>query len=142
MACSSWIVSATAGHPIFEPRRGTPIKRQAGTHYYMRVGSYGVGPASFQFHVQAIPPPPNDDFADATPVTTVPFTDTVDHLIAATMEWPDEPVGCAGGLLEGSVWWAFTSTAAGRYVASLDGPLSPHLAVYTGSSLAGLNLAA
>ena len=58
------------------------------------------------------------------------------------MERPDEPVGCAGGLLEGSVWWAVTPTAAGRYVASLDGPLLPGIAVYTGSSLAGLNLAA
>jgi hypothetical protein len=118
------------------------LRAEAGTTYYIRVGSYVVGPASFQFHVQAIPPPPNDDFADATPVTTVPFLDTVDHLIAATMEWPDEPIGCAGGLLEGSVWWAFTPTSAGRYVASLDGPLSPNLAVYTGSSLAGLNLTA
>ncbi|HET8659249.1 MAG TPA: PKD domain-containing protein [Micromonosporaceae bacterium] len=122
--------------------RSSSLRAEAGATYYLRVGSFSVEPRSFQLHVQVLPPPPNDDFAAATPATTIPFTSTVDHLIAATMESPDEPIGCAGGTLEGSVWWAFTPAAAGHYVASLDGPLSPNLAVYTGSALASLDLAA
>jgi len=85
--------------------------------------------------------PPNDDFANATHVTAVPFNDTVDHLIAATVE-PDEPLPCAGGAMLSTVWWAFTPSSNGSYSASLAGPLSPQFDAYTGSSLANLNLVA
>jgi hypothetical protein len=65
---------------------------QAGVTYYFQVGdAFGqTGTANFQFHLQQIPPPANDDFANATPVSTLPFTDTVSHPIAATIE-PGEP---------------------------------------------------
>jgi hypothetical protein len=85
--------------------------------------------------------PPNDDFANATHVTAVPFNDTVDHLIAATVE-PNEPLPCAGGAMLSTVWWAFTPSSNGSYSASLAGPLSPQFDAYTGSSLANLNLVA
>jgi hypothetical protein len=117
------------------------LTAQAGTTYYYQVKSTFVGTANLQFHVQQLPPPPNDDFANATQVTALPFSDTVDHLIAATRE-PDEPFPCAGGLIDSTVWWAFTPAASGPYSVSFDGPLSPHLAAYTGSSLADLSLAA
>jgi hypothetical protein len=117
------------------------LTAQAGTTYYFQVKSTFVGTANFQFRVQVIPPPSNDAFANATQVTTLPFADTVDHLIAATRE-PDEPLPCAGGAMLSTVWWAFRPTTTGSYSASLAGPLSPQLAAYTGSSLADLNLAA
>jgi PKD repeat protein len=83
--------------------------------------------------------PVNDDFAEATPVTTFPYDDTVDHLITATTE-TGEPLPCAGGAVGGTVWWAFTPTATGSYMASLSGPLSVSLAVYTGSALNDLDI--
>jgi PKD repeat protein len=117
------------------------LTAQADTTYYYQVKSTFVGTANLQFHVQELPPPPNDDFANATQVTALPFSDTVDHLIAATLE-PDEPFPCAGGAMVSTVWWAFTPDTSGPYSASLAGPLSPQLAAYTGSSLADLSLAA
>lgn len=111
---------------------------RADTTYYFQVGSY-LENKHFQFQVQELPPPANDNFADATPVTTLPYDDTVDHLIAATSE-AGEPFPCAGGAVGGSVWWAFTPTTAGSYLASLGGPLSLSLAVYTGSSLGDLSI--
>jgi PKD repeat protein len=89
--------------------------------------------------VQEVPPPPNDAFANATPITTLPFSNTVDHLIAATTE-PGEPMPCAGGAMQSTVWWVFTATTTGSRLASLVGPLSPALAVYTGSSLNNLSI--
>jgi hypothetical protein len=114
---------------------------QAGTTYYYQVESTFVGTANFQFHVQQLPPPPNDDFANATQVTTVPFSETVEHLIAATRE-PGEQVSCAGGTQTSTVWWAFTPTTTGTYTANFGGPLSPWFDVYTGTSLADLQVVA
>jgi PKD repeat protein len=110
---------------------------RAATTYYVQVGSFSTGTANFQLHLREIPPPPNDDFANATPVTPLPFSETVDHLIAATVE-PSEPTPCFGGAVVGTAWWAFTPTTNGSYLASFPGVLSPSLAVYTGSSLSGL----
>lgn len=110
---------------------------QAGVTYYFQVGSVQPGTASFEFHVQAIPPPANDDFANATPTGTLPFSDSVSNAIAATVE-PEEPLPCEGGGQSGSVWWAFTPSASGSYSASAGGVLSATLAAYQGTSLAGL----
>ena len=83
--------------------RAVNLAAQADTTYYFQILGAGGGPLNLQFHVQELPPPPNDAFANATQVTALPFSDTVDHLIAATRE-PDEPFPCAGGAMESTVW--------------------------------------
>lgn len=112
---------------------------QAGVTYYFQVGSVQSGSVSFAFHVQAIPPPANDDFANATPVGALPFSDTVNHAIAATTE-PGEPAPCEGGGQSGSLWWAFTPSASGSYSANASNQLSGFttLAAFQGTSLANL----
>ncbi len=107
--------------------------------YYIQVRSISAGPANLQFHLQEIPPPPNDDFANAMQITTLPFSDIVDHPIAATRE-PAEPRPCAGGENPNTMWWAFTPTATGSYFA--NNPSIGTVDVYTGSSLADLTLVA
>jgi PKD domain len=114
---------------------------EGGTTYYFQAVSVFAETANLQFHVQQLPPPPNDDFANATQVTTVPFSETVEHLIAATRE-PGEQVSCAGGTQTSTVWWAFTPTPNGISPANFGGPLSPWFDVYTGSSLADLHVVA
>lgn len=86
--------------------------------------------------------PVNDDFASATTLTGLSAMDTVSN-VSATKE-TDEPnhVGDPGGL---SVWWTWTAPEDGLLTVTTagseadgGGPLDTVLAIYTGSSLAGL----
>ena len=51
--------------------------------------------------------PPNDNFANATVITSLPFSDSVDNTGATTE--PDEPQYCAYS--PQTVWYKFTPTA-------------------------------
>jgi PKD repeat protein len=121
------------------PGQSFHLVAQAGATYYFQVGdAFGqTGTANFQFHLQQIPPPGNDDFANATSVSSLPFNDTVSHPIAATVE-PDEPAPCLGGDQTGSVWWSFTPSVSGSYTAGVFFEGSTTLAAYQGTSLADL----
>jgi PKD repeat protein len=108
---------------------------QAGTTYFVQAGSVFTGGGSLHLNLQAVPPPPNDDFASATLITGLPFDDTVDAT-AATVE-PGEPHDSACiGPPSATAWYAITPSASGSLTASSPGFTS--LAVYTGSSLSGL----
>jgi PKD repeat protein len=109
----------------------------AGTTYYFQVGSFFSGAVQMQFNVRSVPPPPNDNFADAKAVDALPFTDSAD-MTAATTE-PDEPVTPAGFPIAGSAWYVFTATESQSLTASanLCCPFAT-LAAYTGDSLTGL----
>jgi PKD repeat protein len=75
--------------------------------------------------------PTNDDFANATPVSSLPFDDTVD-LTAATTE-PSEPSpACVG--LQNTAWYSFTPTATEFLSATVD-QFGAGVAAYTGTSL-------
>lgn len=110
------------------------LRLQAGTTYYIQGGDrYAVWGMTntFRVNVSVVPPPPNDDFADAVAFTSVPFSDSRD-LTAATVE-PSEPIACGGGFT-GSAWYAFTPTTTGAYGAFGVSNVS----VYTGASLGDL----
>lgn len=81
------------------------------------------------------PPPPNDDFANATP-TESGFSDYLNWLSAAFE--PGELLPCGG--LGRTVWYSFTP--ASDTIVRID--FSPHtiVAAYTGSSLPALSLLA
>jgi PKD repeat protein len=109
-----------------------------GTTYYFMVafccGSGNNGGGSLQFSVNQFLPPGNDDFADATPIASLPFSDTV-NLAGATTQ-PSEPSpSCVG--LQNTAWYAFTPATTGSVSASFE-QLGAGLGVYTGSSLADL----
>lgn len=80
----------------------------------------------------------NDNFAAATVITGLPFTDTVD-ITGATAE-PGEPFpSCAGGAATRStVWYAFTPTATEILSPSDAAPIATVVAAYSGSSLGTL----
>ena len=116
------------------------IRVKAGTTYYVQGGDiqYGTGggcPNTFPLDVSVVPPPSNDNFADAIPFTSVPFSDAKD-LTGATVE-PGEPLGC-GGNVTASAWYAFTPTLSGGYGSPDPGVTG--VTVYTGTSLNDLNL--
>lgn len=83
-------------------------------------------------------PPSNDDFAAATAITSLPFTDTV-PLSEATTESGEQP-GCFGP--SQTAWWSFTPAVDTVIRADTFGSTIPGSYVVlweaTGSGLAGL----
>src|SRR5436305_11256949 len=82
-------------------------------------------------------PPPNDDWANRTPLS-LPSQSTVGDISSATTEASDPMFACASGRSQGhvSVWYSFTTGPAARYVtlstagSTFGGAL---LAVYEGA---------
>jgi PKD repeat protein len=112
---------------------------QAGNTYYLQVGGSHWGGGNLHLSIAVVPPPSNDSFADATAVSALPFSDSVDTT-AATVE-PGEPTpSCGYGQSAGTVWYAFTPSQSGSYSASVPYiGFSSQVAAYTGGELADLN---
>jgi hypothetical protein len=106
----------------------------AGSTYYLQAGLFVPGPSHLQLHLDAVTPPPNDDFLNAAPLAGVPISATVD-LTAATVE-TGEP-SPAGGITS-SAWYSYTPATSGTLLVQTNPNPSTVLAVYSGSSLAGL----
>ncbi|PSL58441.1 PKD domain-containing protein [Saccharothrix carnea] len=74
-------------------------------------------------------PPPNDDFSEATPIASLPFT-TTQSTVEATPAY-DDPADCHG--FHQSVWFTYTASADGVLVATTAGSdYDTILAVHTG----------
>ncbi|MGH2358834.1 MAG: PKD domain-containing protein [Candidatus Limnocylindria bacterium] len=117
---------------------GGPVdfKVQAGGTYYLQAGSIFSGGGSLQLNLQVVSPPSNDDFANATVITALPFDDAVDAT-AATIE-SNEPLTsrCEASPPSATVWYAFTPV--GESVMASFGGFASNIAVYTGISLSSL----
>jgi PKD domain len=113
------------------------FRATAGTTYYIQVGGYFASGGVLRLTVSQIPPPPNDDFANATVVDSqsLPFSDSQGGL-AATLE-PGEPVASCNalGAPDNSWWYAFTPTVAHSYTISTYSNTAHTVAVYSGGSL-------
>ncbi|PYT92724.1 MAG: hypothetical protein DMG36_13285, partial [Acidobacteria bacterium] len=83
----------------------TPTSNQAGTYLLTFQGDNLSGNTGVTFTqiTVIVPPPPNDDFANATVVTSIPFSLTQDATNATVA--PDDPF-CSGRTQ--TVWYAFT----------------------------------
>jgi PKD repeat protein len=115
------------------------VEVQAGATYYIQASNVWSAGGSIQLNAELVPPPPNDDFAKATAIGALPFSDTIDTTTATVQ--PNEPTpSCGYGLPAGSAWYAFTSSAAGSYSASTQyGNFTSQVAAYTGDSLSSLS---
>jgi PKD repeat protein len=82
--------------------------------------------------------PPNDDFADATSITSLPSSNVVD-IISASIE-AGEPIPSCAGPRSKTVWYAFTATGTGSISAIVvnTSGFPTAMAAYTGASLASL----
>jgi PKD repeat protein len=116
---------------------------QAGETYYIQAGmaycAYPPCGGVLQLNVQEIPPPPNDNLANAITVPALPFEHLAD-LSGATRE-PGEPhPSCEPDTNSKTVWYAFTPSSSGSVMAHFPYgvPFNPMIAAYTGTPAAGL----
>jgi hypothetical protein len=109
----------------------------AGATYYIQAGSVSFGPAHLQLNMDAIPAPANDDFAAATQISTLPFSESVDRT-AATLQ-SDEPPFTSCGFIGHTVWYAYTAAQTQTLLASGNSFGNTFIAVYTGESLSSLD---
>jgi PKD domain len=108
---------------------------QAGSTYFIQTGILFGAVGDLHVNVSAVPPPANDAFADASAITSLPYSDTADVLAASTE--PGEPSsGCGGFQQSGSVWYRFTPSETASVSANANYPNI--VAAYSGSSLANL----
>jgi PKD repeat protein len=113
----------------------------AGITYYFQVGSiYGSGQTA-QVTVEAVLPPVNDNFADATTISETLFSQSV-NVGGATTE-SGEPLNNCFYSVQDTVWYKFIAPGNGSVYASLSGtwwgetPLSIYRA--DGEGLGGLS---
>lgn len=83
-------------------------------------------------------PPVNDNFADALPISGLPYNNTA-NLVEATME-PGEPTSTCNTVTK-SVWYSYTPTETMSVTARFTGYnyYNTVFTVFTGSSLSDLN---
>ncbi len=83
----------------------------------------------------AIPPPANDDCANATVINSLPFTDTIDTSAATTADDPSTDCGSTNTPTQShSVWYSYTAAASGYLDIELCGSsYDTVLEVWTGS---------
>ncbi|HZO67293.1 MAG TPA: PKD domain-containing protein [Kribbellaceae bacterium] len=113
---------------------------EAGTTYYIQIGNgFFSSGGILSVDVQEIPPPANDTFASATPISALPFSDTVVGTIAAGVE-PGEPMpSCGSQPPTGTLWYSVTPAVSGAFAARLAGFFQATTAAYTGATLTGLS---
>ena len=125
--------------PYYNGQSSATFSVEAGKTYYLQVGGFyssSIGTLSLSLH--SIPAPANDDFANATIVGSLPFSDSVDATGAGVES--DEPTpSCGYGQSAGTVWYSFTPSVSGSYSASAPwNGFYSQVAAYTGSGLGNL----
>ena len=115
---------------------------EEGVTYYIQAG-YISSLGELDVHLQEVPPPANDNFADATVISSpLPFDETVDAA-GATAETGEPASTCAisgyGGPYK-SIWYAYTPATDGVISASVPtAAFAPVLAVFSGNALNDLS---
>lgn len=110
----------------------------AGQEYSLMVSSYSPGGGALQFHATFYTPPSNDNFANATAFSRLPFTDTGNNF-AATTE-PTDPVPSCGASLAPTytIWYSYTPAVNETVTADTIGSsYDTILSAYTGTAPQG-----
>ena len=130
------VFSGPPGSPLSCSFTSVTFTAAAGTQYFFMIAACcdGVNGGDLVLTVTAVPPPPpppNDDIANATAVTAIPFTDLVDTRGATTDSDPADP-DCVGN--GPTVWYSFRPSSNMRVEANTFGSnYDTTLSVYTGS---------
>ena len=115
---------------------------QPGSTYFIQAGNFSPVPVqwweTFTFGLTIVPPPANDNFANAKVISSLPFDESVDVTGATTESGEPNPSPLCGGDISKSVWYSFTATTSGMYNAGISGGSQGGVNVYTGSWLDNL----
>jgi hypothetical protein len=141
------LVASNDDHGVFDTSR---VRFQAtnGVQYQIAVDGYNDGTTvasgdivlTLAFIPEPIARPPNDNFANHTPLTGLPVVVSGTNLLA-TRE-PGEPLH-VGKYGDTSVWWGWIAPGSATVVASTAGStFDTLLAVYTGTVLTNLSVVA
>ena len=112
---------------------------EANRTYYFQAGTAWSSSSVLNFSLSFIPAPPNDDFANATQIGTLPF-DSSSDMTAASLE-PNEPMPSCAYNANKSVWYSYTPGTAGsisQLTTAPGGWYSTVVAAYRGDSLNNL----
>ena len=113
------------------------IHVQAGTTYHFRAAVFPFGSGGdLHFHLQVVPPPANDNFADAQPISGLPFSSSTVDATGATVESGEPTPSCVGALQTGTAWYRFTASESGSI--SANGAYYNTVAAYSGGTLGNL----
>jgi len=119
--------------------RDATFLAQAGTTYHIQVDGMFGQTGVLEVRLDAVPPPPNDRFADARSIPSLPFEDTT-NLTAASLEAGEPTATLCASSLTSSAWYRFTPAQTGSISASAFGfGFSTVVAVYTGTSVSDLS---
>ncbi len=140
-----WFVQSESGMTTARPAR-LSFAATAGGTYYIRVrAALQVSRVRHHlvFNMSVGVPPPNDDFPNATTITALPFTSTVDT-ITADLE-PQEPEPRCYGSPRRTAWYRYTPMKSGYLLANVStsfdaGRTDAIVAVYQGTSFDSLTL--
>jgi PKD repeat protein len=105
----------------------------AGLKLYIGVGAHQPLGGNLVLSATQIPPPANDDFANAKVIAALPFSETLD-LSGATRD-PGQPSAACSQPLKHSVWYTFTPADDAPVTATL---VKGVVGVFRGTSIADL----
>jgi PKD repeat protein len=112
---------------------------ERGTTLYVQLGGWFAQTGSVTLDVGFVPPPPNDDFADALVIPSLPFADDGREMTPATVEVGEPASSCVAPPSEKTMWYAFTPEESMSLTASFLGSVfATGIVAYTGDSLGTL----
>lgn len=124
--------------PYYDGRQSLTFDAEAGVTYLVSAGSVYSCCGTLRVGIQLIVPPPNDDFANAQQIDSLPFANAVDTT-AATREANEPPFACGYSPNDKTAWYSYTATESRSVTATTSGPSAWVIAAYTGPSLGSLN---
>ncbi|WP_370963903.1 PKD domain-containing protein [Amycolatopsis sp. cg9] len=113
------------------------FRATAGTTYSFQVSGIETPGGALSFALDAIAPAANDAFADAEPVTALPFTRQPD-LSLASAEAGEPESTCVDDEAQPSVWYSLPAADAARSLTARAEGTAAAVTVYSGNSLAEL----
>ncbi len=136
---SEWSVTVSVWtgttHPLTELTclgSGNLLKLTAGTTYFIKVSVPSNQKSLVSFEATEVTPPSNDDLANATVISTLPYSNTSQEVFGSTNEDQELSSGC--GESGGSVWYQYTPTQNQTVVLSGLSEWSVTVSVWTGTT--------